>query len=251
MIQSNVANFGTWWFNKTCHVGKLEQMHSFSTEKKKHTLKIKSKLKIHNSTSTFFLKTGYWVDGGLMIYVIWGCWKMSRNKDGIEWWKHEVGWRSTTVCLVVHLNCYLWWFFTNPSTKICDIAAKWGGFIFPQVEGWKFKKTWNDQLVMLYLELQTTSFLWLFQLDDSQSLHKKWLFHQTFIKRWLFRVPGSSMKHAQFAPSNIKARASLPWRMSWTIWTSYQRTKRSSWKLPLPKMDSENITVSLGLSQST
>ena len=32
--------------------------------------------------------------------------------------------------------------------------------------------------------------LWLFQLDDSKSLHKKWLFHQTSIKKWLFRVPG-------------------------------------------------------------
>ena len=29
----------------------------------------------------------------------------------------------------------------------------------------------------LFLELQTTSFLWLFQLDDSKSLHKNWLFH--------------------------------------------------------------------------
>ena len=33
-------------------------------------------------------------------------------------------------------------------------------------------------------------FLWLFQLDDSKSLHKKRLFHQTSIKKWLFRVPG-------------------------------------------------------------
>ena len=40
------------------------------------------------------------------------------------------------------------------------------------------------------LELQTTSCLWLFQLDDSKSLHKKGLFHQTSIKKWLFRVPG-------------------------------------------------------------
>ena len=32
--------------------------------------------------------------------------------------------------------------------------------------------------------------LWLFQLDDSKSLHKKWLFHQTSIKKWLFRLPG-------------------------------------------------------------
>ena len=27
------------------------------------------------------------------------------------------------------------------------------------------------------------------QLDDSQSLHKEMLFHQTSIKTWLFRVP--------------------------------------------------------------
>ena len=36
-------------------------------------------------------------------------------------------------------------------------------------------------------------FLWLFQLDDSKSLHKKWLFHQTSIKKWLFRVLGETV----------------------------------------------------------
>ena len=30
------------------------------------------------------------------------------------------------------------------------------------------------------------------QLDDSQSLHRKWLFHQTSIYKWLFGVPGTS-----------------------------------------------------------
>ena len=30
----------------------------------------------------------------------------------------------------------------------------------------------------------------MFQLDDSQSLHGKWLFHQISIKNWLSRVPG-------------------------------------------------------------
>ena len=29
--------------------------------------------------------------------------------------------------------------------------------------------------LMLYLEPQTTIYKWLFQLDDSQSLHRKWL----------------------------------------------------------------------------
>ena len=41
------------------------------------------------------------------------------------------------------------------------------------------------------LELQATIYKWLFQLDDSQSLHRKWLFHQTSIYKWLFGVPGS------------------------------------------------------------
>ena len=31
-----------------------------------------------------------------------------------------------------------------------------------------------------------------YQLDDSQSLHRKWLFHQTSIYKWLFGVPGSN-----------------------------------------------------------
>ena len=37
---------------------------------------------------------------------------------------------------------------------------------------------------------QTTIYKWLFQLDDSQSLHGKWLFHQTSIYKWLFGGPG-------------------------------------------------------------
>ncbi len=36
------------------------------------------------------------------------------------------------------------------------------------------------------------NYKWLFQLDDSQSLHRKWLFHQTSIYKWLFGVPGKN-----------------------------------------------------------
>ena len=43
---------------------------------------------------------------------------------------------------------------------------------------------------LISLEPQTTIYKWLFQLDDSQSLHRKWLFHQTSIYKWLFGVPG-------------------------------------------------------------
>ena len=43
----------------------------------------------------------------------------------------------------------------------------------------------------LYLEPQTTIYHWLFQLDDSKSLYRKCLFHQTSILNWLFGVPGT------------------------------------------------------------
>ncbi len=46
-------------------------------------------------------------------------------------------------------------------------------------------------VVLYYLEPQTAIYKWLFQLDDSQSLHRKWLFRQTAIYKWLFGVPGS------------------------------------------------------------
>ena len=43
-----------------------------------------------------------------------------------------------------------------------------------------------------YLEPQTTIIKRLFQLDDSKSLHRKWLFHQTSTLNWLFGVPGTT-----------------------------------------------------------
>ena len=46
--------------------------------------------------------------------------------------------------------------------------------------------------IYIYLELQTTNSLWLFQLEDSKSLHGKWLFHQTSMYKWLFGVPGEN-----------------------------------------------------------
>ena len=56
---------------------------------------------------------------------------------------------------------------------------------------------------ILYLEPQTTICKWLFQLDDSQSLHRKWLFHQTSIYKWLFGVPGI---HEESTHSLLKLR---------------------------------------------
>ena len=46
--------------------------------------------------------------------------------------------------------------------------------------------------IYIHLEPETSTLKWLFQLDDSKSLHRKWLFHQTSIYKWLFRVPGTT-----------------------------------------------------------
>ena len=40
------------------------------------------------------------------------------------------------------------------------------------------------------MEPWTSILKWLFQLDDSKSLHEKWVLHQTTILKWMFRVPG-------------------------------------------------------------
>ena len=40
--------------------------------------------------------------------------------------------------------------------------------------------------LLWFLEPQTTIYKWMFQLDDSKSLYRKWLFHQTSIYKWLF-----------------------------------------------------------------
>ena len=46
----------------------------------------------------------------------------------------------------------------------------------PLESDWKQEKT-KGRL----LEPETSIYKWLFQLDDSKSLHRKWLFHQTSI----------------------------------------------------------------------
>ena len=71
--------------------------------------------------------------------------------------------------------------------------------------------TWNSKQPV---------FLWLFQLDDSKSLHKKWLFHQTSIKVWLFRVPGIGIPSSNYLrpTSGAIATNQRAGTCSWT-WT--------------------------------
>ncbi len=73
-------------------------------------------------------------------------------------------------------------------------------FELPRLNRWfralKNKKRWPPRTGLdggdLEPQGQPFIYKWLFQLDDSQSLHRKWLFHQTSIYKWLFGVPGKS-----------------------------------------------------------
>ena len=88
-------------------------------------------------------------------------------------------------------------------------------------------RSWN----MLILEQQQV-FLWLFQVDDSKSLHKEWLFHQTSIKKWVFRVPGSTHQPPRSTGSFFRRseRNFGPWRLAAT-------QRREPWLVILPYLE--------------
>ena len=91
---------------------------------------------------------------------------------------------------------------------------------------------WQECLMLcmkteyLDLELQTTSFLWLVQLDDSKSLHKKRLFYQTSIKKWLFRVPGKCVWIGIGLPSRLTHSDAKLLQERWLFWWLWARFPR-------------------------
>ena len=87
----------------------------------------------------------------------------------------------------------------------------------------------------MILELQTTSFLWLFQLDDSKSLHKKWLFHQTSIKKWLFRVPGLYVEHDLWCVCLFSYH-----KNNWSKKTELVQDHFICWVVPLPSSSQDH-----------
>ena len=72
------------------------------------------------------------------------------------------------------------------------LCQAWDGYVSSMMfgQGVGGQNPPQKKTVDIYLEPQTTIYKWLFQLDDSQSLNRKWLFHQTSIYKWLFGVPG-------------------------------------------------------------
>ena len=88
---------------------------------------------------------------------------------------------SFSCCLVWH------WFFVGYREGYIIFTYIWLIFMV-NVGNWIYY-TW---MLWDYIPgtLKHRLFKWLFQLDDSKSLHKEWLVHQTSITKWLFRVPG-------------------------------------------------------------
>ena len=66
------------------------------------------------------------------------------------------------------------------------------------------------QVTCVFLEFETSTLKWLFQLDDSKSLHEKWLFQETSIKKSLFGVPASHV----LTPRPVTLRATCRDTMS-------------------------------------
>ena len=84
---------------------------------------------------------------------------------------------------------------------VISLRNKWGTKGTPR----KSSKSWPETP-------RPTIYKWMLQLDDSKSLHRKWLFHQTSIYKWLFGVPGST--HLVF-----HIRETRSWD-TWDFWRS-------------------------------
>ena len=99
--------------------------------------------------------------------------KISRtNHDSIWWWN---------VWTQAFRNPYLGWMFMKP-------LGEYPAVIHPTThrKNWCLATFCLPKFLSYHLEPQTTIYEWLLQLDDSKSLYRKWLFHQTSIYKWLF-----------------------------------------------------------------
>ena len=93
------------------------------------------------------------------------------------------------------LQCWHGCFLKKFTIKIhsCKLIA-----IHFKIYKWFFQLDDSQSLHRKWLFHQTSIYKWLFQLDDSQSLHRKWLFHQTSIYKWLFQLDDSQSLHRKW-----------------------------------------------------
>ena len=66
--------------------------------------------------------------------------------------------------------------------------------------------SWVSVAIIRCLEPLAANHLYMvgYQMDDSESLHRKWLFRQTSIYKWLFGVPGCTLSF--FFGGSVKLR---------------------------------------------
>ena len=70
----------------------------------------------------------------------------------------------------------------------------------------------------------------MFQLDDSKSLYRKWLFHQTSIYKWLFGVPGKYIFecHISVVPKFCAVVVGICQRLCHILWDLHHPDEGSS-----------------------
>ena len=132
------------------------------------------------------------------------------------------------------------WMIWNPKIGVEFFDEKYGGKIY----------TKKNRMTKNYLEpAETSMYKCLFQLDDSKSLHRKWLSNQTSILNWLFLVPGTyyyqndRLKPEPAGTTSTQKRFILKMQSS-----RHRRSKKNMLTLSFltlkPRKGSKNIPVS-------
>ena len=146
---------------------------------------------------SFFCGKSHFLGGGfryLFIFIpIWGndpIWLYNIFQMG---WNHQLVLCNVYFIFVaVFSKVLIIIVFRKPSRKPegCQI---WFPDTWQQLDSWRYpdfpENSFEKLFEIFYLELQTTSALWLFQLDDSNLYMGNGCFTKS-IKNWLFRVPG-------------------------------------------------------------
>ena len=129
-----------------------------------------------------------------------------------------------TVCLAMMLETKFQNYFF-PNAHMLHGNGIYFYLHWPSIYGKQIVTAWNSKQPV---------FLWLFQLDDSKSLRKKWLFHQTSLKKWLFRVPGVYEYSSPIPLGNGVVQSLFPFRVMgmffFTVgWISSRMTSFLEW----------------------
>ena len=135
--------------------------------------------------------------GGTTQHITWSCYNV-RGVFGVAYHLESAstvgklqGTTTPNPNVQFRRNCH------GPKSCECFPSNK---YIFHLFKGWIYNLPGTPR---------PTIYKWLFQLDDFQSLHRKWLFHQTSIYKWLFGVPGT-YKGVSYNPLYTNYQQDIP-----------------------------------------